>query len=132
MDVDKKNSVLIVDDDSSVLLELNEILKSEYKIHAVKDGMSALEKANEYAPDLILLDVVMPDMNGFDVFAELRRSEKTKEIPIIFITGDRKEGSKRKGMAIGAADYIRKPFSAVDVKIRVSQQIRIVNFLRDS
>ena len=79
----KSNSILIVDDDTSNLIELSSMLKSEYKIYAVKDGMSALEKANDSLPDLILLDVIMPDMNGFDVLSKLKASENTKDIPVI-------------------------------------------------
>jgi len=127
----KMNSILIVDDDTSNLLELSSILRQEYKIYAVKDGASALEKADEAVPDLILLDVIMPDMSGFDVIAELKRSDKTKDIPVIFITGVSDRESEREGLSIGAVDYIRKPFDAMIVKHRVRLQIQIINLQRD-
>jgi len=127
--MNKKNSILIVDDDTSNLLELSSILQPDYKIYAVKNGTSALEKADESLPDLILLDVIMPDMNGFDVLIELKRSEKTKNIPVIFITGLNE--SEREGLAIGAVDYIRKPFDSMVVKHRVRLQIHIINLQRD-
>jgi len=126
----RKNSVLIVDDDTLNLMELASILKSEYMIYAVKDGTSAFEKANEFLPDLILLDVVMPDMSGFDVLSELRRSEKTKDIPVIFITGATNSDDEIKGLAAGAVDYICKPLNDTIVKLRVRQQIQLLNQLR--
>ncbi|MCL2638092.1 MAG: response regulator [Oscillospiraceae bacterium] len=129
--MEKRNSILIVDDDTSNLMELTHILKSDYKIHAVRDGISALEKAAEYLPDLILLDVIMPDMNGFEVLSELKKSEKTMSIPVIFITGISAESNESEGLAIGAVDYIRKPFDATVIKLRVGQQIKIVNLQRD-
>ena len=123
--MEKKNSILIVDDDTSNLLELTSILKADYKIHAVRNGLSALENANEYLPDLILLDVIMPDMNGFEVLTELKKSEKTKSIPVIFITG--LSGNESEGLALGAVDYIHKPFNIDDVKQKVNQQFEILN-----
>jgi len=127
----KMNSILIVDDDASNLLELNSILMSDYTVYAVSDGESALEKANESLPDLILLDVIMPNMSGFEVLTELKKSEKTKQIPVIFITGLSDEDDERKGLAIGAVDYIRKPFNDTIVKLRVQQQIEIINLRRE-
>jgi len=129
--MEKKNSILVVDDDTSNLMELVSILQPDYKIYAVKDGASALDKANESLPDLILLDVVMPDLNGFEVLTELKKSEKTKDIPVIFITGVNEKESEREGLSIGAADYIRKPFDAVVVKHRVQLQIKIINLQRE-
>jgi len=127
----KKNSILIVDDDSASLMELTYILRSEYKLYTVSDGTTALEKARESIPDLILLDVIMPDMNGFDVITELKKSDITESIPVIFITGLSEKGSESEGLAIGAVDFILKPFNAEVVKLRVSQQIKIINLQRD-
>ena len=123
IDVSKRNSVLIVDDDASILLELNSILKSEYKILVVKDGESALEVASEFTPDLILLDVLMPDMDGYEVLRRLKRTDKTKEIPVIFITGIKAEDSGVNWSSIGAVDYINKPFDGLDVRHRVREQL---------
>jgi len=123
----KKNSVLIVDDDMLNLMELTHILQPDYKVHAVRDGFSALEKAHVYSPDLILLDVIMPEMNGLEVLEKLKESEKTRAIPVIFITGSKEEGNESKGLAIGAADYIAKPFNPAIVKLRVQNQLKIVN-----
>ncbi|MCL2634205.1 MAG: response regulator [Oscillospiraceae bacterium] len=126
-----KNSILIVDDDSSNLMELYHILGSEYSILTAMDGISALEKAEQYFPDLILLDVIMPDMDGFRVLGELKSSEKTDSIPVIFITGLSAECDESEGLAAGAVDYIRKPFSAAVVKLRVGQQLQVINLQRE-
>jgi len=130
IDVEKENSILIVDDDLSSLMELTGILQPEYKIYTVKDGTSALEKAGESSPDLILLDVIMPDMNGFDVLDELKKSAKTKDIPVIFITGTVDSDDEIKGLAAGAVDYMRKPVNDTLVKLRVRQQIQLINQMR--
>jgi len=122
MNMEKKNSILIVDDDAAILMELTSILRSDYKLYVVCDGASALEKANESLPDLILLDVIMPDMSGLEVISELKKTERTKSIPVILMTGLSEEDSKNEEMAIGAGNYIRKPFNAETVKLMVKQQ----------
>ncbi|MCL2441057.1 MAG: response regulator [Treponema sp.] len=127
----KKNSLLIVDDDASNLMELTRILQPEYNIYMAKNGASALEKAQLNVPDLILLDVVMPDMNGFDVLKKLQVSEKTQIIPVIFITGINEDSNESAGLSIGAVDYIRKPFDSMVIKLRVRHQIQIINLRRD-
>jgi len=124
------NKILIVDDDKQSLIDLVEILDTEYIVYTAKDGVSALEKVNEILPDLILLDVIMPYMNGFDVIMELKKSDITKDIPIIFITGMSESSSEFAGLSIGAIDYIRKPFDANITKLRVQHQIRIINMQR--
>jgi len=125
--VEKKNTILIVDDDTLSLMDLGNILGSDYKIYAVKDGISAVEKAKNSLPDLILLDIVMPGMSGFEVLAELQKSEITKNIPVIFITGHNNSNDEEKGFTLGAVDYISKPFINVIVKRRVLNQIKLVN-----
>ena len=123
--MDTKNTVLIVDDDASNLMELSHILRGDYKIFAVKDGESAIEKAKESLPDLILLDVIMPGMSGFEAFEVLKKDTETAHIPVIFITG--LNDSEHKGLSLGAVDYIRKPFDTQVVKVRVSNHIKIIN-----
>jgi len=129
--VQEKNSILIVDDDPSNLMELIHILKADYKIRSVKDGKSALENAAEFLPDIILLDVIMPEMSGFEVLEEFKKQERTKAIPVIFITGMKDSVNESEGLAKGAVDYIRKPFDATVVKLRVGQQLKIVNLQRE-
>jgi diguanylate cyclase (GGDEF)-like protein len=130
MDIEQKNSILIVDDETTNLMVLTHILGSEYIILTAKDGANAIEKATEYIPDLILLDIIMPEMNGYDVLAALKESDKTRKIPVIFITGLSSSEDEEKGLSLEAADYISKPFKAQIVRLRVKNQIQIINQLR--
>ena len=123
----KKNSLLIVDDDTSILMILIHMLQSEYTLYTAKDGQSALKRAEKSLPDLILLDVVLPDMNGFDILHKIKNSEATKNIPVIFMTGNDELESESAGLSMGAVDYIRKPFDVTVVKQRISHQMRIIN-----
>src|SRR5215469_13902136 len=127
MDDQKKNSVLIVDDEESNIMALMHILSPHYTVSAVKDGQDAVETAEDYLPDVILLDVVMPEMDGYDVIAELKDSDKTRHIPVIFITGLSSPDDEEKGLSLGAADYISKPFSPAIVKLRIQNQIKMIN-----
>jgi diguanylate cyclase (GGDEF)-like protein len=130
METTRKNTLLIVDDDNSSLMMLSHILEKEYTIRVASDGVSAIRIAEKYVPDLILLDIIMPEMDGYQVFNELYHSEKTSHVPVIFITGLNKNNDEKKGLELGAVDYISKPFDDTIVKLRVHHQIRIVNQLR--
>ncbi|MDR0455900.1 MAG: response regulator [Treponema sp.] len=123
----KKNSVLIVDDEDTNIMALTHILNPEYTVLAVKDGQDAIEVAEEYHPDIILLDVVMPEMDGYAVISALKKSEKTQNIPVIFITGLNNPDDEERGLSLGAADYISKPFSPAVVKLRVYNHMQIIN-----
>jgi len=127
MKENKQNSVLIVDDERSNISTLRSILSPDYTVYASSDGEDAIETAEEFVPDLILLDIIMPGMDGYDVITELKASEKTQHIPVIFITGLNNTDAEEKGLAMGAADYIQKPFNSVIVKLRVQNQINLVN-----
>jgi signal transduction histidine kinase len=126
----EKNSILIVDDEYINLEILNSILSPDYTIYMTKSGSSAIEMANKYVPDLILLDIIMSDMDGYEVLKKLKKSEKTQNIPVIFITGLTDSEDEEKGLALDAADFIHKPFTAMNVKLRVRYQIQIVNQFR--
>jgi len=130
MDEVKKNSILIVDDEKSNLMVLTHVLSHDYTIYTAKDGQDAVNKAVKLLPDLILLDIVMPEMNGYEVLATLKNSEKTREIPVIFITGLDSSEDEEKGLVLNAADYISKPFRPAIVKLRIRNQIQIVNQMR--
>ena len=127
----KVNSVLIVDDTNANILALTDILKSEYTIYAAKNGQKAIELAEEFMPDVILLDIVMPEMDGYEVIARLKNSERAKDIPVIFITSLNDSGNEEKGLELGAADYISKPFSPGIVRLRAGNQIRILELIRN-
>ena len=119
-----KNSVLVVDDENSNIIALTHILSPDYAIYAAKNGPAGLKAAEKYLPDLILLDILMPEMDGYAVIAALKSSEKTRGIPVIFISGLSEARDEEKGLALGAADYINKPFSSAIVRQRVRNHIK--------
>lgn len=127
----EKNSILIVDDEKANIMALSHILNPDYTVYATRDGENAVNAARKYKPDIILLDVLMPGMDGFDVISELKKSEKTRNIPIIFITGLTGADDEAKGLALGAADYISKPFNPEIVKQRVKNQLTILNQMHE-
>lgn len=109
--MDNKNAVLIVDDDPALLKMAGELLKNDYAVSCVKSGSDALALlATDYIPDIILLDVDMPEMSGFDTLAKLRETEDIQDVPVVFLTGANQPASELKGLASGAVDYITKPF----------------------
>lgn len=120
------STVLIVDDASENLHVLMECLHDEYSILAAKNGEKALEIARSAPqPDLILLDILMPGMDGYEVCRRLKADEKTSEIPIIFITALSEAESETKGLGLGAIDYITKPFNPDIVKARVRNHLQL-------
>lgn len=119
-ELSKQQTILIVDDAKSNINVLSELLRSDFKIKAATSGEKAIEIAfSDNPPDLILLDVIMPEMDGYEVCKRLKASSQTKAIPIIFITGKVNEEDEIYGFNLGAVDYITKPFSPVVVKARV-------------
>lgn len=129
-DSKKDYTVLITDDEKANLDILGSILSPIYNILVATNGTRALELAREHKPDLILLDVVMPEMSGFDVIVKLKDSDLTDKIPVIFITGLTGEGDEEKGFFLGAVDYIAKPFKKAIVKARVETHIKILDQMR--
>jgi len=125
-----KNSILIVDDEKVNILSLTRILRKDYVIYVANNGKDALEIAEKQLPCVILLDILMPGMDGYEVIIGLKENEKTKHIPVIFVTGLSNVGNEERGLSLGAADYIIKPFSDAIVKLRVQNQINTVNRLR--
>ena len=123
MDNIRKTSVLIVDDEKANLEDLISMLSPEYRIYMTKNGSSAIELANKFLPDIILLDILMPGMNGFDVLTALKASGKTQNIPVIIITGLETVADREKVLALGAVDCIHKPFDADIVKSRIRKLI---------
>jgi PleD family two-component response regulator len=130
MSEEKKNTVLIVDDENINLKILSHILENEYTVYTSEDGISAVEKAKELLPDLILLDIIMPGTDGYATLVRLKSLEETKEIPVIFISGLSHSDEEEKGLSLGAVDYITKPFSATIIQLRVRHQIQIINQTR--
>ena len=126
----KEFTILITDDEKFNLDILGSILSPLYNIMIAKSGERALEIAKQNAPDLILLDVVMPEMSGFEVITKLKESNDTVNIPVIFITGLTDPADEEKGFFLGAVDYITKPFNRSIVKARVNTHIKIIDQMR--
>ena len=127
---DVKNSILIVDDEVMNITALTYMLSPEYTVYVESDGEGCIETARTLKPDLILLDVVMPGMTGFEVIEILKKSETTQDIPVIFITSLGDIQDEEMGLILGAADYIGKPFSRSIVALRVRNQLKILNQMR--
>ncbi len=130
MDEHEKFSVLIVDDEKSNLDILSSLLSADYRIYLAKSAARAMEIAGKKSPDLILLDVIMPEVSGFELLVELKESDITRQIPVIFITGQSNEDDQEKGFLLGAVDYITKPFINSIVKARVATHLQIVKQMR--
>src|SRR5215469_16619961 len=119
-----KKTVLLVDDAPSNIQVVNSILKDLYKIRIATNGPKALELVKVAPPpDLILLDVLMPAMDGYEVCTRLKADPETKDIPVIFLTGQTETQDETRGFEVGAVDYIHKPFSPAVVKARVQTHL---------
>lgn len=125
-DIPSMQKVLIVDDTPENIQVLMETLKDEYRIVAAINGEKALQLANaDPMPDIILLDIMMPGMDGYEVCKRLKADEKTVAIPVIFVTAMTQEENEQKGLDLGAADYITKPFQPGLVKARVRNHLEL-------
>jgi len=122
---DKKQTILVVDDTEINIEILLEMLSNDYSVHVATDGESALESVARFQPDLILLDVVMPILNGFDVCSRLKANKNTEGIPIIFVTSLADVPDETHGLELGAVDYITKPFNPVIVKARIKNHLEL-------
>jgi len=116
-----KSNILIVDDSNVNLFLLEAQLKDDYNIDSATHGQEAIAKANaDPQPDIILLDIIMPDMDGYEVCSQLKLEPKTASIPIIFITSEDEADKETYGLQLGASDYITRPFNIEIVKSRVN------------
>lgn len=120
-------TILIVDDEKQNRTLLTELLKDEYHLILAKNGRQAMERAQEHKPDLILLDVLMPEMDGHEVIQALKNDDRTKDIPVIFVSALDTTESEERGLELGAVDYISKPFSPSIVRARVRNHIQAVH-----
>ena len=129
----RKKLVLVVDDTPTNIAVISGVLKDSFRIKVATNGKKALAMARAPdKPDLILLDVVMPGMDGFEVCRHLKATTTTREIPVIFLTGVTDAENEEKGFEIGAVDYIHKPFSAPIVLARVRTQLALQAALRQA
>lgn len=121
----KKQTILIVDDEPTNIEILSNALGDTSEILVAVNGQEALEVALKTVPDLVLLDIIMPGMGGYDVCQSLKESPLLKDIPVIFITALDNEIQETLGLKLGAVDYITKPFNTAIVKLRVNNQLQL-------
>ncbi|MDR3718658.1 MAG: two-component system response regulator [Bryobacteraceae bacterium] len=128
-------TILVVDDTPGILLLMSSLLEEEYQVKIANSGETALRTASsDPPPDLILLDVMLPGMDGYEVCRRLKRDPQTMHIPVIFFTAMSEMEDERKGLALGAVDYVTKPISPPIVMARVKNHLALSamhNFLRD-
>ena len=127
--MERKNSILIIDDSEVSIMALKDILEADYTVYTAKNGKVGMEQAEKELPDIILLDIIMPEIDGYTVLTSLKKSEKTKNIPVMLISSLDDMRNEQKGFILGASDYVSKPFSPTVVKHRVQNQIDVVNLL---
>jgi len=120
-----KPLVLVVEDDEDARLVLTELLRPRYDVDAVGDGETALKRAAELKPDLVLLDLFLPGMDGFGALTGLRRHSKTAETPVIFLSAQGDAETKSQGLSLGASDYLAKPFSEQELLARVDRTLKL-------
>ncbi len=123
---DRRPRILVVDDEPTNLQVLRQVLQADYRLQFATDGPRALQLAREQKPQLILLDVMMPGMNGYEVCATLKADARTKSIPVIFVTALNDSSDETRGFDVGAVDYITKPISAPVVRARVKTHLSLV------
>lgn len=134
-DFSTRASILVVDDTADNLSLMSELLKDIYKVKVANSGEKALKYVQgDSKPDLILLDIVMPGLSGYDVIRELKSNPSTRDIPVIFLTAMSAMEDEKKGLEMGAADYVTKPISPPIVLARIKTQLenkKMADFLRD-
>ncbi|WP_299179243.1 two-component system response regulator [uncultured Neptuniibacter sp.] len=118
-------NILIVDDEPVNLSLLRQVLGSDYNLFFARNGLEAISRAERCNPDLILLDVMMPEMDGIEACKRLKANPRLTSVPVILVTALSNEENEEKGFAVGAVDYISKPFSPVLVRARVKTQLAL-------
>ena len=133
--IESRMTVLVVDDTADNLALMNRLLNDRYRVKLANSGQKALKIAqSETPPDLVLLDVMMPGMDGYEVCRRLKAEPKTRDIPVIFLTAKAEVEDEQSGLALGAVDYITKPISPPIVLARVETHLNLkkaADFLRD-
>jgi len=122
---DSQLMILLVDDAPTNIQVLNETLKDDYRLFFATSGAEALRMVTQAPPDLVILDVIMPDMDGYEVCRALKANAQVQDIPIIFVTSMRQQEDEVVGLELGAVDYITKPFNPAVVRLRVRNQIEL-------
>ena len=120
-----KAKILIVDDQVVNIKILHKLLQQDYDVYMATNGLQAIEQCVKIKPDLVLLDIEMPTLNGFEVCEQLKKSPETKNIAVIFVTGHFDENKEVTGFQLGAVDFIHKPINPIITKARVKNQITL-------
>ena len=129
--MDHKYSLLIVDDNPiNIKVLMDSLGKPEYKLLSATNGQKALMIAEKVIPDLVLLDINMPGLNGYETCKALKENEVTEHIPVIFLSALNEVGNKVHGFNVGAVDYITKPFQREEILVRVKTQLQIADLHR--
>ncbi|MBD2308979.1 response regulator [Chroococcidiopsis sp. FACHB-1243] len=124
--------ILLVDDNADMRDYLRRLLNQHYEVEAVNDGLAALNAIAERTPDLVLTDVMMPGMDGFELLRSLRADAKTRDIPIVLLSARAGEESRVEGLEAGADDYLIKPFSARELLARVDANLKLAQMRREA
>ncbi|HEY4250336.1 MAG TPA: diguanylate cyclase [Roseomonas sp.] len=131
MTADPRPVVLIVDDDRVNRAALAELLQDECRLLLAKDGPSALQRMIEEDVSLVLLDIFMPGMDGYEVLRRIKADHRTADVGVIFITGQSEEGDEERGLLLGAADYVSKPIRPAIVRARIRAHLRFARQRRE-
>jgi two-component system, sensor histidine kinase and response regulator len=131
MSIEKtRDVILVIDDQPSNLKVIASILSREYSVSLSNSGANALKNLNRICPDLILLDIMMPDMDGFEVCRQIKEKDDFKEIPVIFFSAKTDMEDIIKGFSYGAVDYVTKPFNPKELKIRIKNHLNLRHALQ--
>ncbi|MGE4424384.1 MAG: response regulator [Pseudodesulfovibrio sp.] len=131
MEMSERPTVLVVDDNRLNIDLLVDVLKDDYKLLVALNGITALDILHNVLPDIILLDIMMPEMDGYEVCRRLKSDERTRQIPVIFITAKSQSEDEAKGLALGAVDYITKPVNPAIVQARIRTHLALYNQNRE-
>jgi len=123
--------ILIVDDDPINLCLLDNLFDSEHTVIISTNGMDAIAKTIKQSPNLILLDIMLPDINGFEVCRQIKQNTKTENIPVVFISASDLDRHINKGFEVGAVDYIIKPFNSKNILQRLSSYLSQSPYIRN-
>jgi DNA-binding response OmpR family regulator len=122
---ESQSTILVVEDDTDVAEMLDAYFRAQgYDVVAVNTGSAALESAHNRRPDLVILDIRLPDLDGYEVARHLRKNRRTEDVPILFLTSKRARDDRLYGLELGADDYITKPFDIQELRLRVRNALR--------
>jgi len=120
-----RKNILVVEDEKDIIEILRYSLEKEgYRVHIAQEGYAAIQLAEKIIPNLILLDLMLPGLDGSEVCKRLKSEDRLRDVPIIMVTAKAEEGDKIRGLEIGADDYVTKPFSAKELMARVKAHLR--------